>query len=119
MQAVSGVGDFRLIDPPRVSPRPVAPNRLVLLPLTLLCALVGGAAVAFAAVKIWPTYYDGRGLRGGTGLPVLGSISMVVNDATSRQKRSSATRFLVGLGALIGAYAVGFAGLALLTVRAV
>jgi polysaccharide chain length determinant protein (PEP-CTERM system associated) len=30
MQSVSGVADFRLIDPPRVSPGPVAPNRRML-----------------------------------------------------------------------------------------
>ena len=119
MQAVSGVGDFRLIDPPRVSSRPVAPNRLLLLPLALLCALGAGVAITFGAIKVRPTFYDGRSLRAETGLPVLGSVSMVVNDAMRRAKRNSAIRFLAGLGVLVGAYASGFALLVFLTVRAV
>jgi hypothetical protein len=43
MEDAAGV-DFRLIDPPRVSPKPVAPNRALFLPLTLLLALAAGVA---------------------------------------------------------------------------
>ena len=43
LEVASGVADFRLIDPPRVSPKPVSPNRLLLLPLALLAALGGGS----------------------------------------------------------------------------
>ena len=32
METSAGVADFRLIDPPRVSPQPVAPNRMLLFP---------------------------------------------------------------------------------------
>jgi uncharacterized protein involved in exopolysaccharide biosynthesis len=39
LEGASGVADFRLIDPPRVSPTPVAPNRLLLLPMALVIAL--------------------------------------------------------------------------------
>ncbi len=119
MQAVSGVGDFRLIDPPRVSPRPVAPNRLLLLPLALLSALSAGVAITYVAIKVRPTFYDGKSLRAATGLPVLGSVSTVGNDAIRRAKRNSVVRFIAGVGALLGAYAAGFVVLLLLTVRAV
>lgn len=119
MQSVAGVGDFRLIDPPRVSPRPVVPNRLLLLPLTLLAALAAGLAAAFAATRIWPTFYDAKTLRGVTALPVLGSISLLASPARRRDKLRRAMSFLVGLGALLGAYAAGFVALMFLTVRAV
>ena len=33
MEQTTSVADFRIIDPPRVSPKPVAPNRLLMLPL--------------------------------------------------------------------------------------
>ncbi len=36
LETASGVADFRLIDPPRVSPKPVSPNRLLLLGLAAL-----------------------------------------------------------------------------------
>ena len=36
MDSVEGLADFRIVDPPRVAPRPVSPNRLLLLPLVLL-----------------------------------------------------------------------------------
>ncbi|RXM21568.1 chain length-determining protein, partial [Citrobacter sp. AAK_AS5] len=36
------MADFRLIDPPRSSSKPVAPNRLMLFPLGLVLAIAGG-----------------------------------------------------------------------------
>ena len=69
--AVGGGADFRLIDPPRASAKPVAPNRLVLLPLGLLLAITGGLLVAFIASQLRPVFFDGKALRDKTGLPVL------------------------------------------------
>jgi polysaccharide chain length determinant protein (PEP-CTERM system associated) len=39
LDVASGVADFRLIDPPRVSARPVSPNRFLLYPLALVVAI--------------------------------------------------------------------------------
>ncbi|MEF8719541.1 MAG: GNVR domain-containing protein [Candidatus Accumulibacter necessarius] len=61
MEEAAGV-DFRLIDPPRVSPKPVAPNRALFLPLTLLLALAAGVGVAFAASQLRPVFFDARSL---------------------------------------------------------
>ena len=52
MDASAGGVDFRLIDPPRVSPRPVSPNRLLLMPLTLLVALAAGLFVPLSLIHI-------------------------------------------------------------------
>ena len=119
MQTVSGVADFRVIDPPRVDPRPVAPNRLLLIPLTLLVALGAGFAVAFIAMEVRPAFYDGRSLREATGLPMLGTVSMIVSEPRKRERRNSMIRFLSGVGALLGAYVAGMIALMLLTVRVV
>ena len=119
MQAVSGVADFRLIDPPRVSPQPVAPNRSLLFPHTLLLALAAGFAVTFLAREIRPAFYDGRALGEATGLPVLGAISTVTNAQKIRAGRRSVFRFLGGVGALLGAYVAGFLTLTLLASRSV
>ena len=59
MDNAAGV-DFRLIDPPRASPKPVAPNRALFLPLTLLLALAAGVAVTFAASQLRPVFFDAR-----------------------------------------------------------
>jgi polysaccharide chain length determinant protein (PEP-CTERM system associated) len=87
MDNTAGV-DFRLIDPPRASPKPVAPNRTLFLPLTLLLALVAGVAATFAASQLRPVFFDSRSLREACGLPLLGTVSMLVDEETpaSRQK---------------------------------
>ncbi len=117
MQSVSGVADFRLIDPPRVSPKPVAPNRLMLVPLSLLLALGAGLAAAFAAKELRPTCYDVQTLREVSGLPVLGAVSMIVSDSMKRKRRIGLIAFLTGSGAFLGAYIAVFAYLALQSVR--
>lgn len=109
MQAVSGVADFRLIDPPRVSPKPVAPNRGLLIPLALLAALGAGLAVAFLSREVRPAFFDAQSLAEGTGLPILGAVTLVVNDQRKAAERKSLFRFLGGVGALVGTYVVGFA----------
>lgn len=118
MQSVSGVADFRLIDPPRVSPRPVSPNRRVLFPLALLASLAAGLAMAFVAREVRPAFYDGRSLSEVTGLPVLGTVSLILSPAQQAANRRSMLRFLGGAGALLGTYLAGFAALALLSARA-
>ena len=119
MQSVSGVADFRLVDPPRVSPNPVAPNRRLLFPLTLLLALAAGFAITFAAREIRPAFYDGRALGEVTGLPVVGTISAVISEPKKRENTRSVVRFLGGVGALLGAYVAGFLALTLLASRSV
>ena len=117
MQSVSGVADFRLIDPPRVSPRPVAPNRLLLLPLSLLLALGAGLGAAFVAMEFRRTFLDVRMLREITGLQVLGVVSMIISEPMRRTRRVSLNKFLVGVGAFLGVYGVAFAYLALQSSR--
>lgn len=118
MQTVSGVADFRMIDPPRVSPGPVFPNRRTLFPLALLAALVAGFAVAFVAREVRPAFYDGRELAEVSGLPILGTVSLILDDNHQRAARGSRNKFLAGLGVLVGAYGAGFVALMLLSSRA-
>jgi uncharacterized protein involved in exopolysaccharide biosynthesis len=63
LDVASGVADFRLIDPPRVTPKPVSPNRLALLPLALVAAIGAGLAVAFVASQLRPVFSDANELR--------------------------------------------------------
>lgn len=119
LDVASGVADFRLIDPPRVSPKPVSPNRFVLYPLTLLAALGAGLFFAFAASQLRPVYDAAFELRAKTGLPVLGVVSMVLGDADVRRQRMDRLRFLAASGGLVVVYGIGMALLAFLTGRQV
>ena len=107
LEAASGVADFRLIDPPRVSPKPVAPNRLLLLPVALLLALATGAFASFAAGQMRPVFFDGQSVRELTGMPYLGRVSYI-SDAKSDKEHKFKSRLFFGLlSALVGIYCVG------------
>jgi polysaccharide chain length determinant protein (PEP-CTERM system associated) len=111
LDSTSAVVDFRIIDPPRVSPKPVAPNRLLILPGVLLGALALGAVVAFLVSQVLPTIHDGRTLREVSGRPVLGSVSLLPSPAFLRQARLANYGFAGGLTALVAIYGVGLAWL--------
>ncbi len=119
LEARGAGADFRLIDPPRVSPQPVAPNRLLLLVASMLISLGAGIGVSLAASQLRPVFFDGRSLREASELPLLGTISMVVNDATMAREKKSFRRFMAIFAALLGSYAIGFAVLVMMTRAAV
>ncbi|MDO9450574.1 MAG: Wzz/FepE/Etk N-terminal domain-containing protein [Rugosibacter sp.] len=104
MSSVSSVAEFRLIDPPRVSPQPVAPNRMVFLPLALLASLAAGVFACFVASQVRPTFSDARTLRELTGLPLLGSVSRFVTLTDKLRERKDRVRFLGVMSSLAAVY---------------
>ena len=117
MESSTGVADFRVIDPPRVSPTPVAPNRLLILPLVLLGSLGLGAAVTFVVTQIRPTVVDTRGLRAVTGLAVLGTVSLLKTDLDIRREKRRVRAFFAAFGALLMSYGAALVMLWLMTAR--
>lgn len=111
MQSVAGVSDFRLVDPPRVSPRPVAPNHMMLIPLALLASLVAGLAAAFLAMRARPTFFDARTLREATGLPLLGTLSQRELAGDNSKMRRAFYRYGGAVGALVVFYGAGLVAL--------
>ncbi|MFB0935694.1 MAG: Wzz/FepE/Etk N-terminal domain-containing protein [Propionivibrio sp.] len=116
MDASAGV-DFRLIDPPRVSPQPVYPNRLLLLPLTLLLALACGLFAPFAASQIRPVFFDAMALRDVSGLPLLGIVSKKVSDVEIARQRRGVHQFVGVFSLFLLAYGAGIALLFIFTTR--
>lgn len=112
LEGAAGIADFRLIDPPRVSPQPVAPNRLLLMPLALLAALGAGLATAFIASQMRAVVFDARGLRDLAGLPLLGVVTLVVNDTAKARDRGERNKFVFASASLIGVFIAGIAALA-------
>lgn len=119
LDVASGVADFRLIDPPRASPKPVAPNRLLLLAGVFVVALGAGLFTAFAASQLRPVFHDAAELRLRTELPVLGVVSALVADVDKRRERLDTIRFLAGSGSLVGVFIVGLAVMAYMMSRQV
>jgi polysaccharide chain length determinant protein (PEP-CTERM system associated) len=85
--ASSGVAEYRVVDPPRVSSMPVSPNLAVLLTLSLLASLAAGLGTSFLKDQTRPTFHDVRSLRQTTGLPLLGTVSYIL-DSRQRSKAS-------------------------------
>ncbi len=118
LETAAGVADFRLIDPPRASPRPVSPNRLTLLPLALLAALGAGLAAAYIASQLRAVFYDARSLRDVVDLPILGVVTLVRSPESVLKDRVDLKKFLAASGGLVGVFIVGMAVLSLLAAQA-
>ena len=94
--------NFRVIDPPRSSPKPVFPSRLGLAPLVLLLALVAGAAASFVVAQLLPTFNSAASLRSATQRPVLGSVSVLMTHELARRGSQHAIAFgLIVLGLIV------------------
>ena len=104
MQTNTDNVQFRVIDPPTSSLRPVTPNRPALLSLVLLIGLITGVGVAFLLSQIHSTYLTVQRLREEFALPVLGSISAVLLPEARRQRRIEALTFAACFSGLLIAY---------------
>ena len=104
VSSTARMAEFRIIDPPRVSPKAVFPNRLALVPVVLGLALAAGLAVALAVSQILPTFHDPKQLRTATQRAVLGSISMQATLPMIRKKRAANAAFAGGLASLLVMY---------------
>jgi polysaccharide chain length determinant protein (PEP-CTERM system associated) len=117
LEGASGVADFRLIDPPRVSPTPVSPNRFLLLPLALVAALGAGLFVAFAGSQLRPVFHSSTELREKIGIPLLGVVSNIRSGAEARLERISLIRFAAGSGGLVALFILSFVALSIMAAR--
>lgn len=104
MESTSGVGEFRVIDPPRVTPHPVWPNRPLLLGMAFAASLAAGLAVAFLRDQTRPTFNSGRILRKLTGVPLLGGVSWFPDAATRARARRGLAAFSIGSAAYVSVF---------------
>ena len=108
VQDTSGA-QFRVIDPPRVSPQPVAPNRLGLIGLALAFSLGAGVFASLAASQLMPTFHEARSLREISKRPILGMVSMLPSEALFRKQRRRSWLFATGSAGLIATFGAVFA----------
>jgi hypothetical protein len=108
VDSAAGLAEFRVVEPPRVSQRPVFPNRLALVPLVFLAALGAGLAASYAVAELFPAFHGVRSLRDGTRRPVLGSVSMQATGEVLRHRRTANMAFASGLMSLLLMYGAWF-----------
>lgn len=89
----SSMADFRVVEPPRVAPLPVAPSRRLLAMALLPLALALGLVVSFVVHRALGTVDDEKALKAVGGRPVLGTVSMVVNPAVQALRRRQVWQF--------------------------
>ena len=118
LEGASGVVDFRLIDPPRASQKPVAPNRLLLLPIALLAALGAGLGLAFVLSQLRAVFFDARAVRNTVGLPILGVVTLVMSDVARKRESRSLQKFGLASSALLGMFVAAVVVLTVLANRA-
>ena len=114
MNTQTGVADFRVIDPPTLATKPSEPNRMLLIPLAGLFGLAAGFALTFLISQLRPAFSDPRMLREVTGLPVLGTVSMLRTPERAAARRRGLFAFGLGLVAYAGAFAAAAVALRLI-----
>jgi polysaccharide chain length determinant protein (PEP-CTERM system associated) len=112
LDVASGIADFKVIEPPRASPKPVAPNRLLLLAGVMAGSLLAGIFTAFAVSQMRPVFFDANDLRAKVDLPVLGVVTRLVSDTDRSRLRVDLVRFAAGTGGLVVLFAIALTVLA-------
>lgn len=118
LEGASGIVDFRLIDPPRASQKPVAPNRLLLLPVALVAAIGAGLGLAFILSQLRAVFFDARSVRNTIGLPILGVVTLVRSEALRASERRGFKVFGLASSALLGLFVAAVAVLTVLANKA-
>ncbi len=97
----SPLAEFRIIDPPRASPAAVFPNRMMLAMIGGVVSIAAGLLAAFAW-SLWRPVVDSTAmLREISGRPVLGSVSLLLNNVSQRQSRIKLAGVFGAIGLLV------------------
>jgi polysaccharide chain length determinant protein (PEP-CTERM system associated) len=97
----SQLADFRVVEPPRVSPSPVFPGHLHLALAAVLLSALSGIAAAFFMDLLRPTLADTKVLEQISGRSVLGSVSLAKTPEWQRHVSQKMVRFATAVGLLM------------------
>ncbi len=97
---------FRIIDPPVVPVVPSGPNRPLLFTVVLVLGFALGIAVAWGLSMIRPAFYEQKDLREFTGLPVFGTVALVMDKKRRMKRKLNAISFGIAGLLLLSAYGV-------------
>lgn len=98
----SQLADFRVVEPPRVSPSPVFPGRTVAGLMAVAVSLALGVLAALGVDQVRPTFNDASTLREVTGRPVLGAIAVsIAGGVASSVARLQVVRFAAAIALIV------------------
>lgn len=95
---------FRVIDPPNVPLSPSFPNRLLFASAVLLVGIGAGVVLALFLAQIDDSFGSVRQLRQSFSLPILGSVTRVVDPGEKRRLGVRNLAFAASCVALTGVY---------------
>lgn len=84
---------FRVIDPPYVPLKPSEPDKVLLNAIVLAVAMAAGIGGALLMSLIQPVFFDPRSLSTVSGLPVLGSVTINLQNEQRRRERFASIAF--------------------------
>ena len=108
----SHLADFRIVEPPRVSPTPVFPSRKVLGILSMFAALAIAVAAVFGLGRMKPTVDSLVSMHEISDRPVLGSVSLLRGPEHQAQRRRDVFRFASVMGLFVVVHVVWVAMIA-------
>ncbi|MGE0622660.1 MAG: XrtA system polysaccharide chain length determinant [Pseudomonadales bacterium] len=91
--------EFRIIDPPKADPDPVAPLRLAIVPGILLAGIGAGIAFALLISQLKPVVESPRWLELRFGVPVLGTVQSIESSESAGILKGQL--FYIGVGMLL------------------
>lgn len=97
---------FRIIEPPRMPLSPTGPNRILFSTIILIAGILSGLGLAFFFTQVKPVFVTGKQLVEYTGLPLLGSVSLVGTETVKSDTKRLITRLSLVSGLLLIAYAL-------------
>ena len=100
---------FKVIDPANLPLEPSSPNRKLLYSAVLAIGFIAGIGMALLMVFIRPTFVETKQLREVTGLPILGTVSEVVNKIQAKNNLNRLIMYLSANGLLL----LGYSGIML------
>ncbi len=106
MSSTTEMLTFRIIDPPTAPQTPSGPNRPGLFSIVFLVALASGTAIAFVMSQINPTFHSQSSLREATGLPILGTVTMIWTKQEITKRKHALYAYFFTLLMLLGVYGV-------------
>lgn len=96
---------FKVIDPPLVPSKPAWPNRIIFNTLVLMLAVSAGVGFGYLMTQFIPIYHTSRELSS-LGLPLLGVISMHMDQRMLEHKHKRLKQFFGAGSALFCIYIV-------------
>lgn len=106
VEAQTNAVAFRVVKEPSLSNAPTAPNRPMLLAAVLIVGIGAGIGSAFAMGQLQTSFPTPDKLEKASGLPVIGSISHMLNADDRAERKHKLKLFYGASGSLLGIFAL-------------